>query len=87
VFSPKTGTVGNLHLANGGEVVGNTFGFMGGAPGQMVSWIVTGERADPWALAHPPQPEIAKGEEERGYLAAWMEHGYGPEYEQPHKRP
>lgn len=87
VFSPKTGAMGVLHLANDGEVIGNTFGFVGGQPGQVVSWIVTGERADPWALVHPARPEIEKSEEERGYLAAYSEHGYGPEYEQPRKRP
>jgi hypothetical protein len=40
-----------LHVAR--EAKGGTFAIAGGAPGQRVSWQVTGVRRDKWARAHP----------------------------------
>lgn len=49
------------------EVEGNRFKIAGGKTGMKVSWQVTGNRHDPYALAHPLMVEEEKPEEERGY--------------------
>jgi hypothetical protein len=53
-----------LHVAS--EIENAAFRIAGGAPGQRVCWQVTGSRKDPWARAHPLQPEEIKSEEEQG---------------------
>jgi hypothetical protein len=44
----------------------NRFKIAGGKPGMKVSWLVTGERRDPWAEDHPLVVEEAKPERDRG---------------------
>jgi len=87
IWSLVTGEMGHLKRANGGKVSDNQFGFVDGEPGQIIDWVIVAERADVWALAHPTTPEKEKGEGERGYVAAWVEYGLGPEYEQPMRMP
>ena len=55
-----------LHVAR--ELSTDTFSVAGGAPGQKVSWHITGSRRDAWAVAHPFTTEPAKPEAERGTL-------------------
>ncbi|MGW4895336.1 hypothetical protein ACWEQL_24155 [Kitasatospora sp. NPDC004240] len=40
-----------LHISR--EIGGSSFDVAGGRPGQRVSWLVTGVRADTWAREHP----------------------------------
>jgi hypothetical protein len=54
----------NLYIAE--EIQGNRFKIAGGEPGMKVSWLVTGIRHDPFALAHPILVEEDKPEDERG---------------------
>jgi hypothetical protein len=48
------------------EVRDNAFSIAGGAPGQRVSWQVTGVRHDPWSVANELLVEEDKPEAERG---------------------
>jgi hypothetical protein len=65
----------DLYIAQ--ELSGNQFKIAGGRAGAKVSWQVTGVRHDPYAAAHPIQPEQAKPAAEQGkYL-------YPTEYGQP----
>ncbi len=54
----------NLHVGNGVEH--NRFSIAGGAPGQTVSWQVTGVRQDAWAKANPMRVEPLKRKADRG---------------------
>jgi hypothetical protein len=74
-LTPVGAPMPNLYIAQ--EVQGNSFKIAGGKPGGKVSWQVTGTRNDPYAQAHPIQPEQAKPTGEQGkYL-------YPAEYGQP----
>ena len=54
----------SLHVSR--EMKKNVFGIGGGAPGQKVSWQVTGIRQDDYAKAHPIVVDTAKKGSERG---------------------
>ena len=54
----------DLHVSR--EIDKNTFAVAGGAPGQTVSWQVTGVRQDDYAKAHPIDVETEKEATERG---------------------
>lgn len=43
------------------RIEGNAFAVGGGAPGGKISWMVTGIRRDPYALAYPIIVEVKKG--------------------------
>jgi hypothetical protein len=58
-FFPLYEPMPNLFVQQ--EVVGNTAIIGGGPPGGTVSWQVTGVRHDPYILANPIIPEVAKG--------------------------
>lgn len=58
------GSAANLFIKS--EVLNGMFEIAGGAPGQRVSWQVTGIRKDAWAKAHPIVPEQLKAAGERG---------------------
>lgn len=45
---------------------GNHFKIAGGKPGLKVSWMVTGARQDPFALAHPVEVVMEKPASEVG---------------------
>lgn len=49
------------------KIQNNCFKIAGGKPGMEVSWLVTGIRHDPYALAHAFTVEEEKSEQERGY--------------------
>lgn len=57
-------------------VEGNRFVIAGGAPGQRVSWQVTGIRHDAYARAHPIRVEVAKRGDEVGRLLHAKELGH-----------
>jgi hypothetical protein len=54
----------SLHVAE--EVAGNRFRLAGGAPGQRISWQVTGTRRDAFAEANRIPVEVDKSAAERG---------------------
>ena len=54
----------NLYVAQ--EIANNRFKIAGGKAGMEVSWLVTGVRHDPYALAHPSPVEQAKPASEQG---------------------
>jgi len=63
----------NLYVAE--EIQGNTWKIAGGVAGKKVSWMVYGQRNDPW-LRDNPQPDIvAKPEAEAGTYV--YPQGYG----------
>jgi hypothetical protein len=57
------------------EVRKNRFSIAGGAPGQAVSWQVTGIRQDAYARAHPIEVEVTKVGKARGRYLHPTEHG------------
>jgi hypothetical protein len=63
----------DLHVSSG--VKGNRFSIAGAAPGQEVSWQVTGIRRDAYAAAHPLVVESRKTGRERGKYLNPVEHG------------
>jgi hypothetical protein len=63
-LTPVGAPMPDLYVAQ--EVQGNTFKIAGGKPGSKVSWQVTGMRQDPYAQAHPIQPEQDKPADEKG---------------------
>jgi hypothetical protein len=65
----------NLHIQS--EVKNNRFVIGGGVPGGKVSWQVTGVRHDPYIVANPIVPEVAKGP---GQLALRGEYLYPDGY-------
>lgn len=68
----------NLYVAE--EISNNRFRIAGGPAGLTVSWMVTGIRHDPWAMAHRIPVEVDKTPVERGlYL-------YPDLYGQPEER-
>jgi hypothetical protein len=74
-LTPVGAPMPDLYIAQ--EVQGNSFKMAGGKPNGKVSWQVTGVRHDPYAQAHPIQPEQDKPAAEQGkYL-------YPAEYGQP----
>lgn len=54
-----------LHVAE--EIAQGSFRIAGGAPGQRISWQLTGIRKDRWAQAHPFAVEEEKQDSQRGY--------------------
>lgn len=50
------------------ELHDHEFKIAGGQPGMKVSWVVTGERKDAWAKAHPMNVEQDKGADRGRYL-------------------
>jgi hypothetical protein len=56
----------NLHVSQ--EVTANRFEIAGGAPGQKVSWQVSGVRKDAYATAHPLRVETRKSKKDQGTL-------------------
>lgn len=58
------GAAPNLHIKE--ELRGGVFKIAGAAPGQRVSWQVTGNRQDEWAKANPLVVEREKPEGEKG---------------------
>ncbi len=63
-LTPIGATTAVLYIAQ--EIAQNQFVIAGGAPGQRVSWQVSGVRQDAWATAHPMDVEVDKTGEERG---------------------
>lgn len=63
----------NLHIAQ--EISGGQFRIAGGPPHRSVSWMVTGVRKDPYALAHPIEVQKAKPEGMRGKYLHPVEYG------------
>jgi hypothetical protein len=53
-----------LHVER--QIEGGRFRIAGGSPGQLVCWIVTGSRVDPWAKANPIRVERPKRRKDRG---------------------
>lgn len=51
------------------------FTIAGGQAGGRVFWMLSAERADPWAAQRPVQIERDKDDSERGTLFAWREYG------------
>ncbi|WP_327434631.1 hypothetical protein [Streptomyces sp. NBC_01236] len=66
-----------LHISR--EVSDHSFAGAGGRPGQRVSWLVTGVRADAWARGHPLVIDEEKSPAERGFFLLPGEHGEPPE--------
>jgi len=58
-FFPLDESMPNLHIKE--EIANNQFTIGGGVPGGRASWQVTGIRHDPYILANPVVPEVAKG--------------------------
>ena len=63
-LTPMGGPAPSLHIAQ--EVKTNAFRIAGGAPGQKVSWQVTGIRQDDYAKERPIVVETTKSKVERG---------------------
>jgi hypothetical protein len=63
----------NLYIAE--EIKGNQFKIAGGAAGKKVSWMIFGQRNDPWVRDHPQSDVVDKSADETGtYL---YPQGYG----------
>ena len=63
----------NLYIAQ--EISGSQFSIAGGSANMKVSWMVTGVRKDPYALAHPVEVQKAKPAELRGKYLHPVEYG------------
>ena len=63
----------NLYIAQ--ELRNSLFTIAGGKPGMKVSWLVTGVRHDPYALAHREPVEALKPVHERGSYLHPQEYG------------
>jgi hypothetical protein len=63
----------NLYVAE--EILGNTFKVAGGVAGKKVSWMVYGQRNDPWVRDNPQPDVVAKPEAEVGTYV--YPQGYG----------
>jgi hypothetical protein len=79
----------NLYVAQ--ELTGGSFKIAGGKPGGKVSWQVTGVRHDPFARAHPIQPETQKPAEDKGKYLHPAVYGQpeskGVNYDKTHSKP
>lgn len=60
-FFPLYRAMPRLFIKQEVDTKNNTFVIAGGVPGGQVSWQVTGNRHDPYILAHPVIPEVRKG--------------------------
>ncbi len=72
-LTPVGAPMPNLYVAQ--KIQDNRFQIAGGAPGQEVSWQVTGIRHDAYADAHRIPVEEEKPPEERGTYLHPVEHG------------
>jgi hypothetical protein len=63
-LTPIGGPAANLHIKE--EIRAGKFVVAGAAPGQRISWQVTGNRCDPWVKANPLRVERDKPAEEKG---------------------
>jgi hypothetical protein len=72
-LTPVGAPMPNLYVAQ--KIQHNRFQIAGGAPGQEVSWQVTGIRHDPYAEAHRIPVEEEKPPEERGTYLHPLEYG------------
>jgi len=83
----------DLYIAR--EVAGDTFKIAGGKAGGKVSWQITGVRTDPYAEAHPVQPESDKSSVDKGKYLHPAEYGQpeskgikdSPNYQTPPGKP
>lgn len=58
-FFPLHAAMPDLYIKQ--KIQNNAFVIGGGTPGGEISWMVTGVRHDPYILAYPIIPEVAKG--------------------------
>lgn len=75
----------DLHVKD--EISNNRFTIAGGVAGGEVSWQVTGNRQDPYALANPLRVEVQKGPNEAVDVDQYLYEGYETPFSMSSKYP